>query len=950
MAVSLFPHNQSAYESARAMLAETGKAAVVHPTGTGKSFIAFKLCEDNPGKRVCWLSPSEYIFKTQKENLLSSGAEIPRNISFYTYAKLVMLSEAELSGIRPDYIILDEFHRCGAEIWGQGVARLLSLYGGVPVLGLSATNIRYLDNQRDMADELFDGNIASEMTLGEAIVRGILAAPTYITSIYSYQQDYEKLKARARRAKSQAVRDEAARILEKLHRALENADGLDAIFQKHMKDKTGKYLVFCANREHLETMRANAKSWFGGIDRKPRVYTACAEDPETDKAFAAFKKDKSDHLKLLFCIDMLNEGVHVEDVSGVILFRPTVSPIIYKQQIGRALSASKSKEPVIFDIVNNIENLCSIGTVQQEMQDFAAYYRSLGKGDEILNERFRLIDEVRDARELFDELNETLAASWELMFAKARQYAKAHGDLNVPGRYKTEDGYSLGNWIATQRKVKAGLQYGNLSDTRIRKLESIGMVWGSVRDISWQRYCKEAEAYRREHGNLDIKASYVSPSGVKLGSWLTNLRTYRKSGIQSRYLTKERIEALDALGMVWDVPDYLWERSYAACVAYHKQNGDLDIPVDYVTKEGLRLGAWIRNQRSARQGNGRSARLDEEQIRRLDAIGMLWGTKYDRAWDACYAEAVAYCAVHQNLDVPIAYETASGCKLGRWVARQRAKGREGLSKERGKKLDALGIVWRKPDPWETRFALAADYFKAHGDLRVPAQYKAGGVCLNKWLNEQRQAYLGNRKGKRLSPEQICRMEAIGMTWDVRAEQDWQERYEEARAFYDANGTLGVPAGHVSPKGKRLDLWIARQRKLWQEGKLTKEQIAALDALGMVWTFPDSWGIGYEHANAFFRATGNLAVPANYRCEDGYLLGRWIANQRSAYKGLGHHRPLSEEQIARLEAIGMVWQVNRRRQKESKAVRESSKFASHPVSGIPSPEHPHWIGETMATSL
>ena len=63
----LFPHNETAYRRAVSMLEETGKAAVVHPTGTGKSFIAFKLCEDHPDKIVCWLSPSEYIFKTQKE-------------------------------------------------------------------------------------------------------------------------------------------------------------------------------------------------------------------------------------------------------------------------------------------------------------------------------------------------------------------------------------------------------------------------------------------------------------------------------------------------------------------------------------------------------------------------------------------------------------------------------------------------------------------------------------------------------------------------------------------------------------------------------------------------------------------------------------------------------------------------------------------------------------------
>lgn len=86
----------------------------------------------------------------------------------------------ELESIKPDYIVLDEFHRCGAVCWGEGVRRLLELYPKAKMLGLSATAVRYLDNQRDMSDELFDGNVASEMSLGEAIVRGILNPPKYL--------------------------------------------------------------------------------------------------------------------------------------------------------------------------------------------------------------------------------------------------------------------------------------------------------------------------------------------------------------------------------------------------------------------------------------------------------------------------------------------------------------------------------------------------------------------------------------------------------------------------------------------------------------------------------------------------------------------------------------------------------------------------------------------------
>ena len=253
MLMQLFPHNKTAYEAAVKMLAGRKKAAVIHFTGTGKSFIGSKFCEDNPDKTICWLSPSRYIYQTQIENLAetSDGYE-PNNVKFYTYAKLLNMTAEEISKINPDFIILDEFHRCGAELWGAGVYAVLREYSTTPVLGLSATAIRYLYNQRNMTDEIFDGNIASEMTLGEAIVRDILSPPKYILSIFSYQKDLEKYEKRVKSAKSKAVQDAATAYLEALRRALDKAEKLDVLFDKHMTDRIGKYIVFCANFEHMQ--------------------------------------------------------------------------------------------------------------------------------------------------------------------------------------------------------------------------------------------------------------------------------------------------------------------------------------------------------------------------------------------------------------------------------------------------------------------------------------------------------------------------------------------------------------------------------------------------------------------------------------------------------------------------------------------------------------------------
>ena len=77
MSILLYKHNQEAYAAAVRMLGKCKKAAIIHPTGTGKSFIGFKLCEDNPQKRICWLSPSEYIFQTQIENVKKQQRVMP---------------------------------------------------------------------------------------------------------------------------------------------------------------------------------------------------------------------------------------------------------------------------------------------------------------------------------------------------------------------------------------------------------------------------------------------------------------------------------------------------------------------------------------------------------------------------------------------------------------------------------------------------------------------------------------------------------------------------------------------------------------------------------------------------------------------------------------------------------------------------------------------------------
>ncbi len=677
MAVQLFAHNRQAHDAVTAMLAAVGKATVIHPTGTGKSFIAFKWIEEHAGARFVWLSPSEYIYHTQIENVTRAAPDFPvESIAFLTYARLMMMTDEEISVLAPFGIILDEFHRCGAKCWGGGVARLLSVYPNAQLLGLSATKIRYLDGQRDMAEELFAGCVASEMTLGEAVVRGILPAPRYVTTVYQVQKELDGLQRRIDAVSPAALRRDSQRRMDALREAVEHAEGLLAVFARHMTQRTGKYLVFCANRAHMKRMLGHAQEWFGGIDPQMHIYSAYSADPQTSRAYKAFVQDDSEHLKLLFSINMLNEGVHVRGVSGVILFRETESPIIYKQQVGRALTTGTQSTPLILDVVNNFGSLSSYGTIQSEMDAAVQRLRREERDGEIVAEKLEVAEQVRDAAELFRQLESSLCTTWDFYYDAAASYYREYGNLKVQRRHVTQDGLQLGVWIQNQRSL---YQSGNdrLSRGQIERLNQIGMFWEEHASLAWRAGYAHAKAYYMEHGDLRAPKDYICEDGYNLGTWLSRMRQQKNGSIKNTMLNEARIAQLEAIGMVWDVHEGRWEDGYRAACRYHAQHGNLNVPSTFVTDDGFALGHWIRAQRDAKKEQYGRKPLSEEQVCRLDALGMRWDTLYEARWREAFEAAKRYYEIHGNLSIPMGYETREGIRLGAWVQRQKQRWKNG---------------------------------------------------------------------------------------------------------------------------------------------------------------------------------------------------------------------------------------------------------------------------------
>ena len=304
------------------------------------------------------------------------------------------------------------------------------------MFGTSATPIRYLDSGRNMADELFNGVYAVNMSLAEAIRRKILPLPVYVTSWYSFRGDIEQLEMKA-----------------------ELDVGIEKIFEKHIRNRAGKFIVFCPNVEQLQRMVNECESWFTKVNRDIHKYTVYAQNSASDKQFEDFRNDKSDSaLKLLFCIYMLNEGVHFDDVDGVIMLRATQSANVFYQQMGRALACSDSKKkPLIFDIVNNYET----GDTAQQYAGFMEIAHGEGEYDDEIE--FELYDYVRDIREILNELNDTFANSWDFNFELLKEYAEKYNAF--PDVNTSYEGVLIGRWATYQRTLN---NQGKLSKERVK--------------------------------------------------------------------------------------------------------------------------------------------------------------------------------------------------------------------------------------------------------------------------------------------------------------------------------------------------------------------------------------------------------------------------------------------------------------------------------------------------
>jgi len=221
-------------------------------------------------------------------------------------------------------------------------------------------------------------------------------------------------------------------------------------------------------------------------------------------------------------------------------------------------------------------------------------------------------------------------------------------------------------------------------------------------------------------------------------------------------LSEGREKRLEALGVVWDVVDAMWEENIRALEAYRQRTGHCNVRHNDRNSDGL--GSWLTTQRMKQ----RRGTLAAERVARLEAMGVVWDPR-EAAWDEQYERLRLFKEREGHCNVPKG--DAANAELAIWVPKQRLLNKKGkLSADRVKRLEALGFVWDvKEVLWRERLAALRAFKERYGHCNVPQKFQ-DDRALARWLDFIRQA----RKRGKLSPDRIAALDALGLEWDRRS--------------------------------------------------------------------------------------------------------------------------------------------------------------------------------------
>lgn len=671
--IELLPHNLNAYNEMVSYLSKTNKVAIEHATGTGKSSIVTKLISTLNYSSILYVAPTNLLLKQMSDALSIFNL----NITYKTYSQLSYdFKNDVLSDHCYDLIILDEYHRGGAVEWVESVRYILSKNNAVHKIGLTATPIRYLDNNRNMTSELFDGCVASTLTLVDALAKRLLPTPKYISCVYNGDCIPAKLYDELSNTNySMEYRKAISAKIDKLSSLLINDTQVKKLLKKHINFNNGKYIAFCKDKYHMLYVIELFKKWFKDIGINNVEYLSVHSEYGREhnlRVLNKFQNMESRCLKILFSIDMLNEGIDIKGgLDGVFLMRETISGIIYYQQLGRAIRVTNNSQPIVFDFVSNFSAL-GYKSLGQTLNESLAEINNLRKALNLdtVDISFDISDSKDDIIAMFQDIHVAINDVWDSQYSNLVDFKNQYGHCRVPikdPKYKT-----LGNWVSRQREL---FKKGNLSEAKIEKLKEIDFIFSVYESMWYDRYYEYVDCLKKGTSRSE-----------GLIQWCSSVR----NDFIDKKLSAEKIELLNKVNFNFKKKisnrEYSFEELAELFMDYIKSNNAKYVK-STTTHKGVNIGAWFTNLKYTIK----IGKISCDRIEYLEKLGIVnvdsnnelslnFVGKNSVSWEECFER---FLSLYGNDDI----SDKDKKWLSRWKSKQKtAILRNTLSQDKVQKI------------------------------------------------------------------------------------------------------------------------------------------------------------------------------------------------------------------------------------------------------------------------
>ena len=350
-------------EDLKSKLEKYGICALVRPTGFGKTTMMAEMTQDY--EKVLYLYPADIVMETaatvirqlkKKVRTLSEDFDIA-NVRFMTYMKLIRLSDEELAELADSYdlIIMDECHKIGAVKTGRAVKVLMD-HAKKHVIGATGTPER--TDAVDVIREFFKGICVSEYTLKDAFDDGVIKRPIYTFMSYDFESDLKEEAFTAGQDGDEIIEEVFTRGFFRSSKVFGIPDMIRNVVKKFRNEDYMKFIVFFPTHAQIHDRKEEVEGWFREAFPEYEVESliVSSETKEYSENVRKLKglTRKKNRIDLILAVDMLNLGYHVGNLTGIVMYRCTGSPIVYSQQLGRAMSSGSNKRCLVFDIVDNL--------------------------------------------------------------------------------------------------------------------------------------------------------------------------------------------------------------------------------------------------------------------------------------------------------------------------------------------------------------------------------------------------------------------------------------------------------------------------------------------------------------------------------------------------------------------------------------------------------------------